>query len=277
MLKPSAVLRANTMTTPKIKIQLNKGKRGVELEKLAGIAKETAKFLISLSVDLGQPEAEWVAYNFENGSVCFEVESKRDLVVDPVLWKEALHSVMANDLSDAELAVRIRPETRARYFDISRVLPETDYVNFGIFQNGDASNMEWHRLDKGVAGTAATALAPKTESHGEIQGIVHAFFKETKTPKLVMRELASRSLVDCYFEEQMYAHAVELLRDKDGVIFVEGTVSESEAGDITEIRVSDFTPAPEFDEGWLESKIGAFPGALTGTQDAAEALDQFRS
>lgn len=265
------------MSTPKIKIQLNKGKHGVELEKLAGIAKETAKFLTSLSVDLGQPEAEWVAYNFENGSVCFEVESKRDIVVEPVLWKKALRSVMANDFSDPELSVRIRPETRTRYFDISRALPETDYVGFGIFQNGDSSKVEWHRLDKTIAGTAATALAPKSESQGEIQGIVHAFFKETKTPKLVMRELASRNLVDCYFEEKMYAHAVELLRDRDGVIFVEGSVAESETGEITEIHVSDFTPAPEFDERWFESKIGAFPGALTGTQDAAAALDEFRS
>ena len=58
---------------------------------------------------------------------------------------------------------------------------------------------------------------------------------------------------------------------------VEGSVAESETGEITEIHVSDFTPAPEFDERWFESKIGAFPGALTGTQDAAAALDEFRS
>ena len=54
-------------------------------------------------------------------------------------------------------------------------------------------------------------------------------------------------------------------------------LAESETGEITEIHVSDFTPAPEFDERWFESKIGAFPGALTGTQDAAAALDEFRS
>ena len=265
------------MNTPKIKIELNKGRHGVELEKLAAIARETSKFLTSLSVDLGDPEAEWIADNFRNGSVCFEVQSRREIKAEPQTWRNAMHAVMANDFSDSVLNVRIRPETRARFFDISKALPEGDSAAFGICENGDDSRVEWHRLDKRLANEASSAIAPRTKNHGEIQGIVHAFFKETKSPKLVIRELSTRNLIDCFFRETMYEHAVELLRDKDGVIFVEGTVSETEAGEITEIFVSDFTPAPEFFSGVFESQIGTFPKALSGEKDAAEALDEFRT
>lgn len=266
------------MNTLKIKIELNKGRKGVELEKLAAVARETSKFLTSLSVDLGEPETEWVADNFENGSVCFEVESKREIRSEPTLWKRAFHSVMDNNFSDDFLNVRIRPETRLKYFDISKALNEGEFLSVGIAVNGSSENgFEWHRLDKGLANEAASSVEPKIKCHGEIQGIVHAFFKETKTPKLVMRELSTKNLVDCYFEEEMYEGAIALLQDKDGVIFVEGVVSESPEGEITEISVSNFTPAPEFDEAIFEGMIGHFPNALTGRQDAAQALDDFRS
>jgi len=256
---------------------MNKGRPGVELEKLAAIAKDTAKFLISLSVDMGLPEAEWLADNFKNGSVCFEIQSKRDIRPPAGMWNDALHSVMANDYSNEDLNVRIRPETRIRFFEIARVLPEGDFVSFGIVRNGSDENVEWHRLDQGIANRIVEANEPKIKNHGEIQGIVHAFYKESKTPKLVVRELASRNLVDCYFNESLYEQVVALLKDKEGVIFVEGTVTETETGEISEMHVSDFTPAPEFDETWFEGAIGRFPYALTGNKDAAEALDEFRS
>ncbi len=266
------------MNTPKIRIELNKGKKGVELDKLAAVARETSKFLTSLSVDLGEPETEWLADNFENGSVCFEIESKREIRTEPEVWKRAFRSVMDNSFSDDFVNVKVRPETRARYFDISKALPDGEFLSVGVAVNGDSEGgFEWHRLDKSLASAAAYSAEPKIKCHGEIQGIVHAFFKETKTPKLVMRELSTRNLVDCYFEEEMYEHAVALLQDKNGVIFVEGTVSESLDGEITEISVSDFTPAPEFDETLFESMIGTFPNALTGQQDAAKALDDFRT
>jgi hypothetical protein len=266
------------VNTPKIKIELNKGKKGVELDKLAAVAREASKFLTSLSVDLGEPETDWLADNFENGSVCFEIESKREIQTEPVVWKNAFRAVISNDFSDDFLNVRIRPETRAKYFEISKALPDGEFLSVGIAVNGTSENgFEWHRLDKSLANEAASSIEPKIKCHGEIQGIVHAFFKETKTPKLVVRELATRNLVDCYFGETMYENAVALLQDKNGVIFVEGTVSESPNGEIAEISVSDFTPAPEFDEANFESMIGRFPNALTGDQDAAQALDDFRS
>jgi len=266
------------MSTPKIKIEINKGKEGVELEKLSGLAKETFKFLVSLSVDLSDPDSEWIADNFQNGSLIFELHKRHDARTDIQIWNDALDAVMENSFANEALNVRIRPETRMQYFNIAKALPEGDAVSFGVVRNGDApETVTWHRLDKTAALVASEVVAtPRMAHYGEIQGIVHSFFKETKHPKLVIRELSTKALVDCFFTEQLYEHAVALLQDKDGVVFVEGTVSEDETGNITSIHVADFTPAPPFDEREFESMIGTFPGALTGNQDSQEALDNYR-
>jgi len=56
-----------------LKIQLNKGRHGIAMQKLAQIAEETEKFLESLAEDLHLNKTEWIAENFENGSLVFEV------------------------------------------------------------------------------------------------------------------------------------------------------------------------------------------------------------
>jgi hypothetical protein len=75
----------------------------------------------------------------------------------------------------------------------------------------------------------------------------------------------------------MYPHAVALLEDEDAVVMVEGIVTENRSdGLVTDIEVSDFTPCPEFDLEKFEKMIGAFPGALTGGEDSAKLLDEYR-
>jgi hypothetical protein len=264
------------MRTPRIRVELNKGSHGVQLDKLASIARDTAKFLVSLSVDLGDPETEWVAENFKNGSLEFDITKHRESSVDVGLWKEALSSVMSNRYSNEVLNLRIRLETRLRYGAIANGIGEGEKVTFGIL-DGDESGIEWHTLDKDAASSIDVAAPTSGQYYGEIQGIVHALYKETKRPKLVIRELSTRNLVDCYFSEEMYAHAVALLEDKDAVVFVEGAVSENSSGEITDIFVRDFTPAPDFDANVMEHFIGRFPNVLTGGEDAASLLDDFRN
>src|SRR5262245_6064241 len=135
------------MSAPRLRIELNKGRKGVEIDKLASVAKETAKFLSSLSLDLGEPESDWIAERFENGSVSFDVLARKDAASGD-LWKRAFKAVLSNDFSDAELNVRIRPETRSRYSDISKAIPENDFISFGVFDNGEQSPVDWYRLDQ---------------------------------------------------------------------------------------------------------------------------------
>ncbi len=108
---------------------------------------------------------------------------------------------------------------------------------------------------------------------GEIQGVVHAFFKESRRPHLVVRELSTRALIKCYFNPMMYEKAVETLSERDSVVFVEGEITErADIGIADEIEVLDFRPAPLFDLQFFESFIGSRPD-LTGSDSSEDILN----
>jgi hypothetical protein len=181
---------------------------------------------------------------------------------------------MAKDMSCPEVNFMIRPETRHRFYSIANSLPPTERIEFGIY-SGDRI-LESFSLDNEMAQESSLDQARPLRSYGEIQGVVHAFFKETKSPKLVIRELASQSLVNCFFSKEMYHEAVALLQDRNAVVYVEGEISETPSGQITDIDVKNLTPAPEFDATEFEKMIGGFPGGLTGGVDAAVLLEELR-
>lgn len=112
--------------------------------------------------------------------------------------------------------------------------------------------------------------------YGEIQGIVHAFYKESASPKLVIRELSIRTLVGRFFSPDMYKAAVEILLEPNAVIFVEGEVLEDRAkGQVVSIQVADFRLAPDFDEDWIDSFIGSCP-ECTGNLSTEEFIKEVR-
>ena len=83
----------------------------------------------------------------------------------------------------------------------------------------------------------ASAVATARESYGEVQGIVHAFFKEASPPYLKVRELSTQHLVNCYFRSEMYQAAVDVLADPSAVVLVEGWAKEdADSGWVTELR-----------------------------------------
>src|SRR5437870_2355942 len=258
----------------KIRVTLGRGKRGILLEKLGRIAQDTIKFLQDLGSDLGIPAAEqWIADNFSSAhSVVFDLSPQ----ADSDLWKRGLKSVMARDFSDDVMNIRISPRTRQEYAEIANDLEPDEKIEFALL-DGATETPEVYELDR----SAITQFVSETPDFyrypGEIQGIVHSFVKEAKRPKLVMRELSTRQLVDCYFTKNMYQGAVALLHDEEAIISVEGIVTEdSSTGLVTEMDVTEFTPAPTFDLETFERMIGAFPKALTGGRDSAALLDEYR-
>jgi hypothetical protein len=259
---------------PKIRVTLGRGKQGILLEKLGKIAEDTVKFLQDLGQDLGIPSPEqWIADNFSSAhSVVFDLSPK----ADSDLWKRGLRSVMARDFSDDVMNVRISQRTRQEYVAIANNVDPDETIQFALL-DGAPEAAEVYELDRSAITQFASEKPDRYRYPGEIQGIVHSFVKEVKRPKLVMRELSTRQLVDCYFTKDMYQGAVELLHDENAVISVEGIVVEdSSTGLVTEMEVTEFTPAPNFDLQSFERMIGAFPRALTGGKDSAALLDEFR-
>jgi hypothetical protein len=263
----------------RIRVELNKGRVGMPLDKLAAIARDTVEFLGSLTRDMGleEPAHAWLAEKFDNGSVDFDCHFAVTLDDDRSRrLSSALRMVFANDYSDATTAMLIRPETRRRYARIASPLDVDEVARFGIYRNGDVDSLDWFELTAAFAAEIEEPLSGSHRSYGEVQGIIHAFFKETERPYLKIRELSTKELVNCYFPKELYRNAVEVLADADAVVFVEGwTTASAETGLVTEIEVADFRLAPEFKESVYRSGLGAMPD-FTGAQETTDYIREVR-
>ena len=261
----------------RLQVTINKGRKGVPLGKLAAIARETERFLESLGYDLGMNSGDWIADNFKNGSVIYDLSNPDIPEAEDRTWYRAIRSVVSRDVTDSEINVRISRQTRRKFVNLAATLDPDEILEIGVYENGHIEATDVFLIDREIVSIFEAERPNNFIYHGEIQGAVHALFKEARKPKLSMRDLSTKELVDCYFQKEMYQGVIELLRDEDAVIFVEGEVTErSESGIITEINVTEFTPAPTFDVETFESQIGAFPQALTGGMDTAQLMDDFR-
>ncbi len=189
--------------------------------------------------------------------------------------RRALRAVFAGDF-DAEIATLIRPSTRRQYGEIGKQIDPDEVIRFGLYVNGEAEPRDWFALTPELAEEIHEENARKANYYGEVQGIVHAFFKETKKPKLVLRELSSRALIDCYFKQEMYHAVVDTMEEPGAVIFVEGNVTEDLAKGVVEcIDATEFRPAPDFSLAFYESFIGSKPD-ITGSLSTEEFVERVR-
>ena len=268
------------MNTLKIRVELNKGQVGIPLGKLGRIAQETLQFLSAVGKDIGiegDPE-DWIALNFDNNSVDFDCEHVGELeprFIDH--GNRIFRTVMGNDLSDMESNLQISTATRIQYARIANPIDQNEKVSFGLYGNGQDVPSERFELTKELARVIDEATPQTVAYHGEIQGIVHAFYKESRHPKLVVRELSTKDLVDCFFEPNMYQAAVETLLERDAVVFIEGEVTEDRTkGQIEYIKVEDFRPAPVFDEELTKRFIGSQPN-YTGELTTEAFIEEARA
>ncbi len=268
------------MTTLRIRVELNKGRIGMPLGKLAAICAETVKFLNMLSDDLQLTDGEpvWLAENFENDSVDYDCRLANDVgEARTEIGRRALRLIMGETLTldDPELAFKIRPETRRQYFHIAAPIDPDEKVRFGVYLDGGAKPDLWYDLARHEEALVSGGVIDRG-AYGEIQGIVHAFFKEGRRPHLRVRELATQQFVKCFFRMDMYNAAVELLNDRTAVVFVEGHIREdANTGETREIDVEDFRLAPDFSKDNFEKFLGTIPD-YTGAITTEEFVEQLR-
>jgi hypothetical protein len=74
----------------------------------------------------------------------------------------------------------------------------------------------------------------------------------------------------------MYHAAVEVLAERDAVVFVEGWCQEDpDSGCVTDIDVTDFRLAPKFSTEQYRQGLGRYPD-YTGAQASAEFVAEGR-
>jgi hypothetical protein len=209
------------MSKLRIRIALNKGKKGIYLDKLEKIVLETRKFLahIGEDIDVPDPNAKWVGLDFRNGSVSFSAE-----------YSLPVHALQQHRFSEGIISLvksqrppYIKKETATQFYDISNHLEPLEKMRIGVFPNGN-NRPKWFDYSRDVAVVAHRSLATQIEYVGAAQGIIHALYKEAKEPFFYLRELSSFALIRCQYEPDKYEEIAAALRHKEQVVHVHGRI-----------------------------------------------------
>ncbi len=246
------------------------------MAKLSAITEEVKKFLSLVGRDahIQHDSKDWLALKFENHSVYFDCLLDQVEEANASDAKYILKTIMGRSLSPVDNRGRIHPKTEMQYVRISECIESNEVIGFGIYENGEDEPSLRYELSKTDGIAIAESIAQQATYHGEVQGWVHAFYKEAKKPKMIVRELASGELVDCFFKPELYAAAVEVLTEREGVVFVEGEVTENLIeGKIESIQATDFKPAALFDLDFFHSFIGSVPN-FTGDQTSEDFISE---
>jgi hypothetical protein len=205
----------------RLQIELNKGKRGISLDKLEKVVQEMRKFLESMAddIELVDPES-WVGVDFTNGSLGFAGEYPHE-VAAPKLTRFN-ETIVA--LANSEFPQSIQRSTANKFFELAAVLERGEIAEILVFnERHDPIPMQISYDTYEVA--RRIKVLPYRETIGSVQGKIHSLYKESKPrPYFTLRELSTENLIRCVYETDVYPDIIRALSEIDQVIHVRGTI-----------------------------------------------------
>jgi len=225
----------------RLQIELNKGKRGISFDKLEKVVLEMRRFLASLGDDIELIEpASWIAVDFTNGSLGFDAEYSYP-VAPPKL---ALFNGSIVALAKSEFPLSVQRTTANQFFQLASTLEQDETAEIAVFDESNAPiPMQISRRTADLA--RMIKVLPYREAIGSIQGKIHSLYKESKPPHFTLRELSTRNLIKCIYENDVYPAIIRALNVIDQVIHVRGAIMTDTRGhsidhvNVTEILLAD--------------------------------------
>lgn len=243
------------MSTFRIKIELNKGRHGIPLKRLANIADETEKFLEMFAEDMKLEKEGWIADNFKNGSLTYDVNYVGEAPPQAIaIAQKGFKQLTDKNTSADELSFGIRRETFWQFAQIANHIEPDDYISLGLYE--DENRPEMKELSKERSFDIKRQIEQKIVEFGGIQGEITAFFKGNN--HLWIRDFANNNRVVCIFKREMYSQVWQLLKSQDTIVNVEGWITRIN-GEIQEFAIERISSAIDYKEGDLERFFGCDP------------------
>jgi hypothetical protein len=232
------------MSHVRLRVKLNKGRRGVQLAKLESFIASMRRFLVAVSQDLDIPNPdEWAGVDFRNGSLEWTNESDTE-VAPPII---GVFNETVTHLSKGQLAPQIQSDTSEEWFNVFETLEQREEISIGIYPEG-VNRAKWLKVTREIAllPSAKVGLAIR-ESIGSVQGTVHAWYRESEPPYFTLRESATYALIKCFYQDLDYEAVVKAVRTKQQVIHVHGRVFTNTIHNcIRDVRADRIIPADPF-------------------------------
>ena len=262
------------MSGLRVKIKLNKGGHGILLEHLADVAKEAQKFLEQFGNDVKLGDGQWVAENFKNGSLSFDLVNPLQSTPEPVIHHayEALKHVTDIKTNPDNLGFGLNKSTLLQYAKMAIPLEADQAVELGLYNGSNRPKIR--KLTKLRAVTIQKQIVRPIRHYGAIQGKITAFF--SGSCGLWVHDLLSDQRVVCSFHQDKYDHVAKLLRDRNAIVQIEGWFTTNQLGEQTAMEIEIIEKCPEYRDGDLDKFFGIDPD-FTGQLTTEEYIEKIRA
>ena len=261
------------MSQLRVKLILNEGGEGVPLSQLTDIANETEKFLRYLAEDSGisnTKRADWLARNFVNESVRFDVERESAVTTDQCKEFNGNFEYV-NRLKSQRRTIdgsRVRHRTLVQFTKIASALGPHEKVSFGLFRPEEEKPYRHVPLTKREAEMMAGHLAEQVTYRGSLHGEIHNVGVEELWFQL--RRSRTQDLVRCEFREPLYEQVIEACLHRHARVYVHGMITARRIDrEVSTILVDRIKAAPVLTDERYEAFFGADPN-YTGELSSEE-------
>ncbi|MFO1184939.1 MAG: hypothetical protein U1E56_09140 [Bauldia sp.] len=265
------------MARLKVRFELNKGRTGAPLSKLGKIAEQAERFLKALAaeVEIDQRSGEWLAINFKNGSVSYDAEFQGEVspAAAEVFGKHLLFAVDFDPDSEGANGL-VTDATMAEFAALGRIIDPDEVIGIGIYNGG--TKPKWRRVGYGQTARIRQRLESPLPAYGSLQGIIHSLHKEAARPYFQLRELATDTLVRCFYSASQYDAVVNALRQKTAVLHVAGNINyDRRTRAAAELKVERLDEAKILAPRDFEALFGSMP-KFTGAMTTDDYIDLMR-
>ena len=268
------------MARVRVRFEINRGRTGAPLSKLARVAEQLERFLSRVAADcsITAKTGEWLALNFENGSVSYDAEFQGETSTETALaFHRAMNYVTAFDPQVADLNGVVSSRTLAEYAQIGALIDPDESVGIGLYEPTEPEAVpKWRQIAYSRFSDIRQEIEAALSVHGAVQGIVHAWFKEAEQPYFRLRELSTWALVSCFYPPRLYPDVVRAVRERSTVMIVSGNVKFDRISRAAkEITVERIEPVETLSSDEFDRLFGGAP-RFTGDQSTDEFMDWVR-
>jgi len=212
------------MSNVKVRLTINKGRHGAPLTKLGKIAEQLERFLRALAADsrIDTKPGEWVAANFTNSSVEYDAEYLGDVSPGAAqVFVRGLEFLADYDPDGEGLNGMVSDATALEYARIGSLLDPGEDIGLGIYP-ARGGTPKWRHITYGRMASLRREIETPLPSHGAIQGILYAWFKEARAPSFQIRELSTDALVRVHYPSSLYAEVAKAVQERTTMLMVAG-------------------------------------------------------
>jgi hypothetical protein len=269
------------MARLRVRVELNKGRIGIPLAKLASVVDEIHRFFGKICEDVNVEASveDWLALHFEEGSLAFDIENPSAVDDSSVTtFNRTLKRIGAFTASAADDYSDIPRATLLQYATIAKSIDADEKVIFGLYSEGEDQPGYRYELTKNVA-TDIEHYASKpeqTEYYGGVHGVIYSLVKEADRPFLNIRDLNTQKLIKCFYKKDMYEQIVGLLKKKEAVVYVYGLVrANRNERKIESIKADKFKISDDFSDKDFQDFFGC-ASDLTGELSTEDFISRIR-